>query len=571
MAKVWGLDIPEEFANFFTDFFKLDWIDGARRITKKKSSPGQNKKNWLAAFSRLPEYSQDWSGLTEQQQNTYITDWGSNAQQAFALYAQQRWYRELNALATRQTADYFSHPIGHIHFSEADYSLKLNFEVASGDYILSQPNNIKKIQIPIKQTFEDLTQFNFRLRIRPSGTDDNDIIWYLYTIKIFGVDQIYPKYEDESEEWTDLAAGNEMSISAEAIEEWMGGEKISKIRVELEFYANKGDFWIYDANITGIDSVLGAIRLNNSNFLADISDEFDKYSQTIKTQWSLSDNAAGSYLKYDYPYAAGLDEADEGWFLTRINDPIIPASIYTDCDNDGSHLIAAVYNGRLYTSADGGASWTERQPAGAANKNWQAVAMDSDGSHLIAAIFLGRLYTSADGGASWTERQPAGNYDKQWWAMAMNDDGSHLIVGEYSGRLYTSADGGASWTERQPAGNYNKQWQAVASDDDGSHLIAAEYGGRLYTSADGGASWTERQPAGAANKNWRAVGSDNDGSHFIAAEYGGKIYESANGGASWTELKPAGGLTSRWNTAKITSNGTRKYASPFAGKILIKK
>ena len=35
MAKVWGLDIPEEFANFFTDFFKLDWIDGARRITKK--------------------------------------------------------------------------------------------------------------------------------------------------------------------------------------------------------------------------------------------------------------------------------------------------------------------------------------------------------------------------------------------------------------------------------------------------------------------------------------------------------------------------------------------------------
>lgn len=270
-----------------------------------------------------------------------------------------------------------------------------------------------------------------------------------------------------------------MSISAEAIEEWMEGEKISKIRVELEFYANKGDFWIYDANITGIDSVLGAIRLNNSNFLADISDEFDKYSQTIKTQWSLSDNAAGSYLKYDYPYAAGLDEADEGWFLTRINDPIIPASIYTDCDNDGSHLIAAVYNGRLYTSADGGASWTERQPAGDTNIDWQAVASDDDGSHLIAAEYGGRLYTSADGGASWTERQPAGAANKNWRAVGSDNDGSHFIAAEYGGKIYESANGGASWTELKPAGGLTSRWNTAKITSNGTRKYASPFAGKI--------------------------------------------------------------------------------------------
>jgi len=614
MAKVWGLDIPEEFAQFFQDFFKLDWQASNRRITKKKSTPGKIKGSWLAEFSKLPGYAQSWAGLTEQQQNTFITDWGSNAQQAFALYTQQCWYRELNSMPARTTADYYSHPIGHIHAAESDSDILLNFEVASGDYIMSAPSNIKKIQIPTQQFFANLTQLNFSLKIRQSGASDNGTIWYLYYIKIYGDDPETPKYEDESEEWTNIMAGATLNLQADNVDEWMDGENVSKIQVSLELYIASGDLWIYDANITGIDSILGVIRLNNSNFLADISQEFQKYAATIKNQWSISDAAAGSYLQYDYPYATGLAEADAGWYLTRIADISETATIETAQDSDGSHLIAAVYNGRLYTSADGGASWTERQPAGAANKNWRAVASDGDGSHLIAAIFLGRLYTSADGGASWTERQPAGdtnidwqavasdgdgshliagersgrlytsadggaswterqpagNYDKQWWAMAMDSDGSHLIVGEYSGRLYTSADGGASWTERQPAGNYNKKWLSAAMDSDGSHLIAGAYGGRLYTSADGGASWTERQPAGATNKNWCAVASDGDGSHLIAAIENEKIYESTDGGASWTEIKPVGGLVGRWQSLGMSDDGSNQHVAPFAGKILIK-
>jgi len=52
-------------------------------------------------------------------------------------------------------------------------------------------------------------------------------------------------------------------------------------------------------------------------------------------------------------------------------------------------------------------TWTERQPAGDANMAWHCVSSDADGSHLIAAVYSGRLYTSSDSGANWTERRPA--------------------------------------------------------------------------------------------------------------------------------------------------------------------
>ncbi|MBW2595131.1 MAG: hypothetical protein JRC93_04015 [Deltaproteobacteria bacterium] len=50
--------------------------------------------------------------------------------------------------------------------------------------------------------------------------------------------------------------------------------------------------------------------------------------------------------------------------------------------------------GILHTSANGGVTWTDRQPAEEGTEGWSVVASDSDGSHLIAGIGGGRLYTA---------------------------------------------------------------------------------------------------------------------------------------------------------------------------------
>jgi len=51
--------------------------------------------------------------------------------------------------------------------------------------------------------------------------------------------------------------------------------------------------------------------------------------------------------------------------------------------------------------------WTERQPAGDTDSFWRA-ASDSDGSNLFVGISFGRIYTTLNGGANWTEDSQQG-------------------------------------------------------------------------------------------------------------------------------------------------------------------
>jgi len=237
-------------------------------------------------------------------------------------------------------------------------------------------------------------------------------------------------------------------------------------------------------------------------------------------------------------------------------------------DSDGSNLIAGLYIGRLFTSANAGVSWTERQPAGASDKYWGSVASDDDGSNLIAGVYLGRLYTSANSGVNWTERQPAGAADKYWRAIASDSDGSHLIAGAYPGRLFTSADSGVSWTERQPAGAADANWRSAASDSDGTNLIVVDDYGRLYTSANSGVNWTERQPAGAADQRWQSVASDSDGTNLIACYLGaGGVYTSTDSGATWIEESPGGSLNQNCRGVASDSDGSNLMVGLYGGNI----
>jgi photosystem II stability/assembly factor-like uncharacterized protein len=233
-------------------------------------------------------------------------------------------------------------------------------------------------------------------------------------------------------------------------------------------------------------------------------------------------------------------------------------------DAVGGHLLA-VKTLRLFTSFNGGVSWTERRPAGDVDLDWWALASDATGSHLIAGVDGGRLYTSANSGTTWVERQPAGDSDMPWWTVASDADGSNLIAATDYGRIYVSADSGVTWTEKRPAGDVDAYWWTVASDANGSNLIAAANPGRLYTSADSGATWTERKPAGDADKDWWPVGSDSDGSNLIAAINPGRLYTSADSGATWTERKPAGDVDENWQAVASDATGVNLLAETYAG------
>ncbi|KKN54817.1 hypothetical protein LCGC14_0588710, partial [marine sediment metagenome] len=268
-------------------------------------------------------------------------------------------------------------------------------------------------------------------------------------------------------------------------------------------------------------------------------------------------------------YTSGYTLFEEGWEWTE-RQPAGDSDGQWQAvasDLDGSNLIAAARSGRLWTSSDSGVNWTERQPAGASNKFWTGVASDDTGLKLIAVEDSG-VWTSVDSGVNWTERQPTGGATTKWNSVASDSDGSNLIVSKEGsgGQIYTSSDSGVNWTLRDPSGAGDKNWASVDSDSDGSNLIAAYGPGRLYTSSDSGDNWIERQPAGASDHTWRDVVSDNDGSNLIVGN-STRLWTSSDSGVNWTERQPAGNNNYNWWALVSNSDGSVLMAGISTGRL----
>ena len=225
---------------------------------------------------------------------------------------------------------------------------------------------------------------------------------------------------------------------------------------------------------------------------------------------------------------------------------------------NGLKLVAAVDNGAIYTSADGGAAWTESVVVSAGvNRNWQAVASSADGSKLVAAVDGGQIYTSTDSGANWTARSSdstSSTVTRNWKSVASSADGLKLVAAEYGGKIYSSADAGVTWTARESA----RPWYAVASSSDGAKLTAVVYGGGIYTSTDSGATWVLKS---TGSKLWTAVASSANGSKLAAVEVNGFISTSADAGVTWTEQ--AGSGARFWTSLAATADGTELVASTY--------
>lgn len=253
--------------------------------------------------------------------------------------------------------------------------------------------------------------------------------------------------------------------------------------------------------------------------------------------------------------------------------------------------------------------WTERQPAGAQDLNWNLLTESYDGTFLVAGSSTvgagkARLYKSINSGISWTEMQPAGNTDKSWfkgacdsdcstilvslssagngaiylstnfganWTylnshatsegfVAVDSDGTNLIYALSYYRLYTSSDSGVNWTERQPAGDYNKNWSFVASDSTGTYLMTGyPNSATVFISSNSGVNWTTRSPNGVIH-NWDSADMSANGSEILLAATGeysayGRLFVSHNYGVNWTETRPLGDADKNWYSAEINSTG----------------
>ena len=210
---------------------------------------------------------------------------------------------------------------------------------------------------------------------------------------------------------------------------------------------------------------------------------------------------------------------------------------------DGTKVAAVDRGGDIWTSSNSGSTWTQRSVG--AVRNWESIASSSDGTKLIAVASNGDnngyIYTSSNGGVSWSsDLAPAGT--NKFTGVASSNDGTYLAATTWANGIYTSSNSGQTWTSRTlpvPDSGSTTYLQAVASSGDGSRLVTGSRtqaggsnGGVIFTSADYGATWKAFSQTSYDFINFTSNG---DGSRLAASIYGqAGVSTSADFGATWT-------------------------------------
>ena len=158
---------------------------------------------------------------------------------------------------------------------------------------------------------------------------------------------------------------------------------------------------------------------------------------------------------------------------------------------------------------------------------------DLNNHTLIALDGTNTIYISKDLGGSWTSKAV---FDTTLKIIDISSsrDGNMLAAIADNNYIYTSNNGGDSWLQATRAGS--KNWKRIVSSGNGSKIIAIysePTGGDLIISNNGGITWTSAQ-ALLQNREWTNITCSDDGIN-IAATSSTSIYTSNNGGLSWIE------------------------------------
>ena len=244
--------------------------------------------------------------------------------------------------------------------------------------------------------------------------------------------------------------------------------------------------------------------------------------------------------------------AGSNWVQTG---PSFPPWSSIASSGDGTRLAAWSYNNGVYTSTDGGVTWT--QQTNSPTLRAQAIASSADGTRLAAAMFNNGIYTSTNSGVTWTQQTNAPT--ASWQSIASSADGTRLLAGAGGNSgLYLSTNSGSSWTQAAPAAISFYHWYGVAVSADGIRLAATAGNYGVWTSPDGGLTWT--QQTNAPSQYLSSVVSSADGNRLAIAssQTNFPIYTTTNGGATWSATTSPG---LSWTSLASSADGTRLTAT----------
>ena len=203
--------------------------------------------------------------------------------------------------------------------------------------------------------------------------------------------------------------------------------------------------------------------------------------------------------------------------------------------------VAATGDGKIYQTADVGATWSLRYTNPSANQPWRQILFTSAAVGYVVGGSVGctgpacddprgRIVKTTDGGATWTSILPV--RDGEVTSIAANSVGElFVVINGVSGQILKSPDAGASWV---PVASLPFQLTKIAFDQQtgfcSGGLGGAGEGGKIVRSRDDGRTWAVAVIVG--DYRYLSELAVKAGVGYCVAGYS-KVYRTADQGSSW--------------------------------------
>lgn len=235
-------------------------------------------------------------------------------------------------------------------------------------------------------------------------------------------------------------------------------------------------------------------------------------------------------------------------------------------------------DGGLFTSSDGGASWTDKSAglqimqfyklgSSATNSNiivggsqdngtnkynsgtWseilggdgmECIVDYNDANTIYAELYYGDIHKSTDGGITFNTIAPSSNGS---WVTpyVMHPSNSQILYAGYD-EVYKTTDGGSNWivlTSGLTGGTTLRSMSIAPSD---GNVVYTATQTDLYKTTDGGSNWidiTSNLPVSNASITYSTVHSTDPQTvwvTFSGYSSGEKVFETTDGGTTWTNI-----------------------------------
>jgi len=219
--------------------------------------------------------------------------------------------------------------------------------------------------------------------------------------------------------------------------------------------------------------------------------------------------------------------------------------------NDSDHIIVGAETGGVWSTTDGGQSWT---PLGDYFSNlyvYSVVIDPSNSNNYIFGSNNGLIYKSTDSGATWNQLGDIGSSIVNR-ILIHPTDSNIMFATAQNGGIKKSTDGGVNWTT---AVTDSRGYDLEFKPGDPSVVYAT--GNSFHVSTDGGASFATIGGFPTAAKMMGVSADDASVVYVVEAAGGsfGGFYMSSDSGASFTELNHAGRNYFGYDTAGFDPGG----------------